>query len=110
MSGTGRARHELQGFRKAESFRDRLIGLMGEGDESRLQLVIPRCSSIHTWFMRKPIDVAFVDGDGVVLAVHEAVGPWRFLFGPRRTRSVIEMPTGYTRSRSMKVGDEVVCQ
>ena len=82
---------------------------MGERDESRLQLVIPDCTSIHTWFMRKAIDVAFVDRNGMVLSLHEVVGPWRFLFGPRGSQSVIEMPAGYSRSRSMKVGDEVSC-
>jgi uncharacterized protein len=103
-------KHLLDDFRIARSFRDRLVGLMWERDEQHLQLVIPDCSSIHTWFMRHPIDVAFIGRDDVVLAVHEAVGPWRFLFGPRGTVSVVEMPAGYTRSRSMKVGDEVTCQ
>ena len=101
--------HDIRDFRVARSFRDRLVGLMGEEDDRRLRLVIPRCSSIHTWFMRKAIDVVFLDAQGKVVAVHPAVGPWKFLLGPRGARSVVEMPAGYTRSRSMDVGDEVIC-
>jgi hypothetical protein len=63
---------------KAETFRTRLVGLLGHRslpeDEG---LWIEPCDSIHTFFMRFPIDVAFVDRKGVVIRRIDAIKPWR---------------------------------
>lgn len=40
-------------------------------------LFFPRCRSIHTFGMREPIDIAFVDGGGVVLEVFRDLPPCR---------------------------------
>ncbi len=40
-------------------------------------IVIRPCSSIHMFFMRFAIDVAFVDGGGVVVHTCNAIKPWR---------------------------------
>lgn len=67
----------------ARSFSDRLVGLAGRSPawakDSADILVFPRCRSVHTCFMRFPIDIAFIDVEGVVLECHESVDPWRFL-------------------------------
>ncbi len=57
-------------------------------------LIIEPCSSIHTWFMAFPIDVAFVAADGRVVRTAPALAPWRF--GPlaRGVRYVVELPVG----------------
>ncbi len=44
-------------------------------------LFIPDCRSIHTFGMRFPIDVAFLDAAGRVIRVERAVGPGRVLLG-----------------------------
>ncbi len=64
-------------------------GLLGrKGLPTNGGLIIEPCSSIHTWFMAFPIDVAFVAADGRV------VRTWRF--GPlaRKVRYVVELPAG----------------
>lgn len=57
-------------------------------------LIIDPCSSIHTWFMAFPIDVAFVAADGRVVRVAHTLRPWRI--GPlaRGVRYVVELPAG----------------
>ena len=61
----------------------RLLGMIVQDPEAalarRLILVFPRCASVHTCFMRHPLDIAFLDDSGAVLELHERVGPWRFL-------------------------------
>lgn len=42
-------------------------------------LFIPDCRSVHTFGMRFPIDVAFLDEAGRVIRVERAVGPRRVL-------------------------------
>lgn len=69
-----------------------LLGRRGLPDGGGL--IIEPCSSIHTWFMAFPIDVAFVAADGRVVRVAHALRPWRF--GPlaRKVRYVVELPAG----------------
>lgn len=53
-------------------------GLLGrDGLPSGSALILAPCSSVHTWFMRFPIDILFVSRTGHVLKVRRAVGPWR---------------------------------
>ena len=57
-------------------------GLLGrDGLAAGHALLIAPCSSIHTWFMRFPIDVIFVRRDGLVLKTRAAIPAWRMAFG-----------------------------
>ena len=52
------------------------------------------CGSIHTWGMRYPIDVLFLNSDLRVLSVWRDVRPWRIAWAPRGTHSAIELRSG----------------
>ena len=74
-------------------------------------LVIDPCSSIHTFWMRFPIDVLYVDRDGTVLRADHAMKPWRF--GPlivRNGRYVIELPAGTIEKTQTVKGDRVLLE
>ena len=51
----------------------RLRGLLGEGEYDGALLLAP-CNDIHTFGMRRPIDVAFVSPEGIVIQSHRMVG------------------------------------
>ena len=72
---------------------DRIHGLMGRRHYERA-LLIPRCNSVHTFFMRFPIDVAFLTRDLVVLDIVHMV-PWRIGYPRLRARYVLEAEIGY---------------
>src|SRR5919198_5963514 len=78
----------------ADRARRRMKGLLGR---SRLRggegLLLRPAPSIHTWFMRFPIDAVFLDRDLVVLDVRVAMRPWR-VAGRRGARAVLEMASG----------------
>lgn len=59
---------------------------------------------IHTWGMRYPIAVLFVNADGKVLRVLPHVPPCRVAFAPHGTRSVAEL---LVSAPLPKVGDLV---
>jgi uncharacterized membrane protein (UPF0127 family) len=67
---------------EATSLRARLLGLalLARGALPRGHaLLIPDCRSVHTFGMRFPIDVVFLDWDGRALRIERRVGPRRVL-------------------------------
>jgi uncharacterized membrane protein (UPF0127 family) len=62
--------------------------------------------SIHTAFMRFPIDAVFLDADQVVIKIEHEVGPWRTV-SCRGAREVVELSAGECRRRGLEVGDRV---
>lgn len=69
-------------------------------------LLIAPCTSIHTWFMRFPIDVIFVKRDGRVVKIRSAVPPWRFVVA-LGAYAVVELPTGAIAQAGVKVHDRL---
>ncbi len=59
----------------ARTHRQKLIGLMGRG---RIEgaMVFPQVTRVHTFGMRRPIDVAYCAADGTVIEV-ETLSPFR---------------------------------
>lgn len=55
------------------SLLSRLRGLLGRGDYPHVLLLVP-CNDVHTFGMRRPIDIAFITADGTVLESHRRVG------------------------------------
>jgi hypothetical protein len=79
-------------------------GLLGRrGLESGEGLLIKPTGSVHTFFMRFPIDVVFLSRDGEVLKVSRAVPAWR-MSAARRARVVIELAADEAERRGIRVG------
>lgn len=57
-------------------------------------LLLTPCRSIHTHWMRFPIDVAMLDREGFVLAVSANVRPWRIVRRVKDTQSIVESAAG----------------
>ena len=95
----------------ARSFWARGRGLMGRASlpDSYALIILPE-SSIHTFFMRVPIDVLFVDRSDKVVGLREAMPPRRPFAGvaPWRGRYVIEMPAGVIIATGTALGDQLV--
>jgi uncharacterized membrane protein (UPF0127 family) len=72
-------------------------------------MIIAPSNAVHTFFMKFPIDLAFVGRDGRVRKVREAVRPWR-MAAALRAYAVIELPAGVLRSTDTVVGDTLVIQ
>ncbi|MDA8194635.1 MAG: DUF192 domain-containing protein [Thermaerobacter sp.] len=86
----------------ANTFWSRFRGLMGRSTLlPGTAFVFPRTNAIHTFFMRFPIDVVFVDREGRIVRIVKRVPPWRM--GPVAWSAAwtVELPAGTL------VGDEV---
>jgi uncharacterized membrane protein (UPF0127 family) len=85
----------------------RALGLMGRrGWQGADGLLLQSCNSIHTFFMRMPIDVLFLDRDDRVLRA-ATVLPWRI--GPIawRARRALELPEGTIARSRTRPGDQL---
>lgn len=81
------------GFPVAVTLPARLLGLafldlagVGPG------LLIPRCRSVHTFGMRFPIDVHFLDRERKCISVHRSVGPGRVVANRRAAWTLETVP------------------
>lgn len=95
----------------ARSFWARGRGLMGRAvlPQGYALIIYPEWS-IHTFFMRVPIDVLFVDRGNCVVALRRAMPPSRPFAGvaPWHGRYVIELPAGVIDVTGTAVGDELM--
>ena len=94
--------------RVARSFAARFRGLMGAADLPAGQgMLFPRTSSVHTHFMRFPIDVVFLDDELRIVAVRPALRPWR-MAAAKGARSVLELRAGECERVGLAEGDVLV--
>jgi hypothetical protein len=91
---------------KADTSAKRRVGLLhhkslapGEG------LWIVPCESVHTFFMKFPIDLVYLDKRLKVRKVRHAVPAWR-LSACLTAHSVLELPAGLAVETGTVVGDE----
>jgi len=93
----------------ADSYWLRLRGLMFRKHLDEGQgLLLTRCNSIHCCFMRMPIDVCFLDREGVVVRVIHHMKPWRFSPIVRGAVSVLECPAGTAQRIGIEQGVRLV--
>jgi uncharacterized membrane protein (UPF0127 family) len=79
--------------RIAAGLRARLLGLAGLARErAGAGLLIPRCASVHTFGMRFPLDLVFLDAEGRELSRRRRIGPFRIV-SDRRAAAVLELPS-----------------
>jgi uncharacterized membrane protein (UPF0127 family) len=72
----------------------RMRGLLGRNGLAEGEgLLIKPCGSVHTFFMRFPIDVVFLDRELSVVAVRPEVPPWRTA-GARGAKVTLELAAG----------------
>ncbi len=90
----------------ARSFWKRFKGLMMRGTlpEGEALLIEPS-GSIHTAFMRFPIDVVFLSRERQVMKVVPAIRPWRLAFS--KAHGALELPAGGAAKAGVELGDRL---
>jgi uncharacterized protein len=78
-----------------------LLGRRGLGADEGI--LLRPASSVHTFFMRFPIDVVFLSRDGEVLKVAQALPAWRTA-GARRAKAALELAADEADRRGIRVG------
>ncbi len=92
----------------ADTARARRIGLLKHNDIQRGEgLWIYPTQAIHTFWMRFPIDLAFLDRSLRVKRVYHRVRPFRLTRLVWGAQSVLELPAGILAETHTSAGDEL---
>ena len=95
-------------IRLANSFASRLQGLIGYPQIQLKQgLLIKPCSSVHTAWVRYPIDVIFMDKFGLITRIVVSLKPWRMAKAPGWLKSscmVLELASGQAQALGLEAG------
>ena len=99
----------LPRLHQARSPADQHRGLLGRSSLAPGEgLFFPGVRMIHTCFMRMPIDVAFLDPDGIVQDLHPRLRPWRIAFCRQPGRaSTLETAAGSFQQWNLQPGDQL---
>lgn len=90
----------------ATGFWNRFMGLMGKKSlPERTGLFFPKCSSIHCFFMKMPIDVVYLDDDYTVL-FKETVMPWHIGKFVKGAKHILEL--GEYDSNNIGIGEKII--
>ncbi len=92
----------------ADTFMARFKGLMGVAELPLGDgLHIAPCNSVHTFFMKIPIDVLFLDASRQVIDIAHAIAPWRVSRVYFNAKSVLELPAGTAAASKTEAGDRL---
>ncbi len=96
--------------RVAATHWSRFRGLMAtdaSGFPAGEALWIVPCRGVHTFAMRFPIDVIYLNRDKVVVHLEENLKPWRLAPVRMRAASVLELPGKTLTTTRTAIGDEI---
>lgn len=94
--------------RLADSYWSRFVGLLGTSSLPQGEaLILDPCGSIHTFFMRYPIDVLFLDKQGKVVGSAREIAPWRMSRIFLGARVAVELPSGTIDATGTMDGDMI---
>jgi len=92
----------------ATSLWSRMRGLLGTQELPHDRaLWILACNSIHTFFMKYPIDCVFLDKNMCIESLVSDVRPGRMVWPKWRATSVIEMRSGSIQKMGLRTGDQL---
>jgi uncharacterized protein len=120
LQRTPSGNHRLENTRNGRVVADQLWGAFDSSSRNKgllgrdsmpdgSAMVIAPCSSIHTFFMRFPIDIAFVAQDGRIVSVRSALPAWRIAIA-WGAFAVVELPAGALARSETVAGDVLMVQ
>ena len=105
-----RQAHLATSLALADTHWSRLRGLLGTPPSdfrNGCGLWIVPCRGVHTWAMRFPIDVIYLDSSRTVVHIECDLQPWRFAPVRMHAASVLELPCQTISETGTAVGDRI---
>ena len=86
------------------NFKDRLIGNMFR--KEIIDMCFPNCNSVHTFFMKKPIDIYMTDKNYKILFIFKSVKPSKIILPKRNVFYTIETTIDKYNFKENEIFDE----
>ena len=83
---------EFKNIYIAESFFERLKGLMFISKEKSFSLLIKNCNSVHTCFMKFNIDIYCLDKNYKTIKIYKNTKPFKFILPIKQVKHILEIP------------------
>lgn len=77
----------------AETFFERLKGLMFISKENSFNLLIKNCNSVHTCFMKFNLDIFCLDKDFKLIKTYKDIKPFKFILPSKKVKHILERPS-----------------
>ncbi len=108
LTNSTQSRTLTQNLVVADNLFQRMKGLLGKSHLKEGEMLwILRCNSIHTFFMKFPIDCVFLNKQMSVCSIQSHVKPWRLVLPIFKATSVIEMEAGKALQFNIQIGDQL---
>jgi uncharacterized membrane protein (UPF0127 family) len=105
-----RQAHLATSLALADNHWSRVRGLLGMSPSDfrngRGLWIVP-CHGVHTWAMRFPIDVVYLDRARTVIHIERDLQPWRFAPVRMQAASVLELPCQTITETGTALGDRI---
>lgn len=72
------------------TFRSRFIGMMFQKQASKVGYFFPKCNSIHTFFMKQPIDIIMTNQNHEIIFIYRNVKPFKIIFPKKGVTNTYE--------------------
>jgi len=93
----------------ATSFKERLLGLtIHQIPQQNFAFVIPNCKLVHTFGMHFSLDLLFIDRNGIIIELFEAVDPGS-IKGAFHAAHTIELNAGSIQLHQISKG-HLICK
>ena len=91
---------------KAQSFKSRLIGLIGQKNINHGMFFL-ECNSIHTFLMKEAIDVVGLNEKNEIIFIEQNIKPNKIINIHRNIKktNILELPKN--TSNNLKLGDQL---
>jgi uncharacterized membrane protein (UPF0127 family) len=92
----------------ASNFAARLLGLLGTArpDPQKAFYLMP-CAGVHTFGMKYPIDVVFLDGQGSVVQLFHNLSPNKITKIIPAAKSALELSPDTIKANEIQIGDDL---
>ncbi len=99
---------ELEKIQVADSLWQKTVGVMFWQNFGELNgLLLTDTSAIHTFFVRFPLDLVFLNKNSRVIKTIENLKPWRLSPIVWQAKNTLELPAGSISKHKLAVGDLV---
>lgn len=85
----------------ARDSKNRMKGLMFQSNLSKGILLKP-CNWIHTFFMKEPIDVIYLDKNNKIVKCVHSMKPWRIGSIVFKAKTTLELPGGFIKKHCLE--------